>query len=82
MHAHSDCIDHDKLRERREQIRLTLEFLGGERLGLQRNAQSVDPEAFRRRMRLFDRLTDWYRHETAQIDNALADAQSSDLRTP
>jgi len=82
MHANSDCIDRDRLRERREQIRLTLEFLGAERLDLQQNAQWVDPEAFRRRMRLFDRLTDWYRHETAQIDNALADADRSDLRMP
>lgn len=80
MHANSDCSDRDKLRERREQIRLTLEFLRDERLGVQRNAQSMAPEAFRRRMCLFDRLTGWYQHETAQIDSALEDTESSDLR--
>ena len=82
MHANSDCIDRDRLQERREQIRLTLEFLGAERLGLKQNAHLVDPEAFRLRMRLFDRLTEWYRHETAQIDNALAATDRSDLRMP
>jgi hypothetical protein len=82
MYAISDCTDREKLRQRREEIKLTLEFLAAERLELQRNERSVEPEAFRRRMRLFDRLTEWYRHETAQIDNALADPESSDTQKP
>ncbi len=82
MHAISNCSDRDKLRRRREKVKLTLEFLRAEKLGLERNAQSMDPEAFRRRMRLLERLTDWYHDENAQIDNVLTDPERSGLRTP
>jgi hypothetical protein len=82
MYALYACVDRDKLRERRDEIKATLEFIRAERLGLHRNERSVDPDAFRRRMRLFDRLTDWYQHETAQIENELSDRASSDSPIP
>jgi hypothetical protein len=77
MHAISDRIERNKLLERREEIKLTLELLRAEKLGLQGNERSMDPEAFRRRMHLFDCLTCWYEDETAQIDNALTGPASS-----
>jgi hypothetical protein len=80
MHGISDPNDQDKLRLRRQQIKLTVEFLRAECAALQGSAQSMDPEAYQRRMRLFECLIGYYEREAAQIEKALGAAESSGLQ--
>ena len=70
MHAISE-MDPAKLLHRREQIFKTVEYLMDERLGLERNAPSMDTVAYRRRVSLLESLAVWYDEETAEINEAL-----------
>jgi hypothetical protein len=74
MYTISNRLDEEALRERRRQINRTVEYLKLERLGLERNACCMDADAYRRRIRLLDRLAAWYREEKAEIDGTLEQA--------
>ena len=76
MHA----TNYDKLRQRGEQVKCTLAFIRAERLAVQRNAQDMDPEAFRCRMRLYDHLIEGYNEETAEIEKCLAEGERREIR--
>ncbi len=62
----------DKLRKRREQIVMTLSHLAKEQAEVEQNTDWLDRAAYESRVRLLDRLNDWYIEELEQIDNALA----------
>ena len=68
MHAISEPIDLDKVRRRRELINRTAEYLRIERLGIERNAPWMHPEAYRRRIDLLDALASWYDEELSKLD--------------
>jgi hypothetical protein len=70
MHAISNRIDPDELRNRREVINRTTEYLRNERLGLEQNAPWMDAGAWRRRIGLLESLAAWYDKEAAKIDEA------------
>lgn len=65
----------DKLKQRKEEIELTLKHLENERREVEENTEWVDQAAYANRIRLFDRLTRWYRDEIQQIEKALGHAQ-------
>jgi len=73
MNATSDRIDQDELRRRRQQIDQTLAYLKAERRSIEQNAPWMDPEAYRRRIILLNKLAAWYHAETAEINEALED---------
>jgi hypothetical protein len=64
-------IELDELRQRREHINRTLEYLELERCRLEENAPFMDAGAYRRRINVFNRATPWYRAEAAEINEAL-----------
>jgi hypothetical protein len=71
MHAICE-IDAAKLIERREQILKTVEYLTGERCGLEQNAPWMDAVAYRRRVSLLETVAAWYDEETTEINNAFS----------
>lgn len=77
MNAISNSGYSEKLRERLEQIAMTLEHLRNERRGVEDNTKWMDRTAYQKRMKLLDRLTGWYYEETVQIENALDRSRSS-----
>jgi DnaK suppressor protein len=71
----------DKLQKRKHQVALTLQHLEKEQEQADENNDWLDEATFRSRVRLLDRLTDWYVAESAQIERALIrlDTQSYGL---
>jgi len=61
----------DKLRDRREQVSITLKHIETEQKEAGGNTDWLDQAAYESRMGLLDRLTGWYRKEMAEIDEAL-----------
>jgi DnaK suppressor protein len=61
---------YDKLRQRREQVEMTLEHLKKERRGVESNIGFMDAAVYRGRISLLDRLTGWYNEETEAIEKA------------
>jgi DnaK suppressor protein len=61
---------YDKLQKRREQVEITLKHLKKERRGLKENIDSMDSNAYQRRIELLDRITGWYAEETSAIEKA------------
>jgi DnaK suppressor protein len=70
MNPVTNTTFYDKLRQRRQQVTMTLEHLKNERHGVEANIKSMDAAAYRDRINLLDRLTGWYREETAAIEKA------------
>jgi hypothetical protein len=68
----SRCVDGNKLRQRRKEVELTLEYLRAETRQVERNEKSMEPAAFQRRIYLFKRMIDWYEREHQEIDGRLA----------
>jgi len=66
-----------RLRQRREEIRMTLGHLETEKRQAESNTEWLDHAAYRRRMSLLDRVTSWYRTEMMQIENALNRVRSN-----
>jgi RNA polymerase-binding transcription factor DksA len=62
----------DKLSKRKHQVAVTLRHLEREQEHADENNDWLDEATFRSRVRLLDRLTDWYITEAAKIDKALA----------
>lgn len=71
MHPISNCVDPGELRERREQIHKTVEYLRHERFGIEKDAPWMDAGAYRRRISLLECLAAWYDEEAAKINEAL-----------
>lgn len=67
----SDSAYSGRLRQRREQIAMTLGHLETEKRQAETNTEWLDQAAYRRRISLLDRVTSWYRTEMTQIENAL-----------
>lgn len=61
----------DKLSQRREQLRGTLRHLAKQHAEVARNTDWLDRAAYENRVKLLERLNDWYRAEIAAIDRAL-----------
>ena len=73
-------LDHaysGRLRQRREQIKLTLGHLETEKRQAESNTEWLDDAAYRRRISLLNRVTSWYRTEMTQIENALNRVRSN-----
>jgi DnaK suppressor protein len=68
-------IDH--LRKRREQVATTIRHLRKEHDEVDLNTDWLDQAAYESRVRLLDRLTDWYIGEIDQIDKALERAEKN-----
>jgi DnaK suppressor protein len=60
----------DKLRKRREQIDLTLDYLKNERRTVEENIHFMDRAAFQSRMNLFALLTESFYGEIEEIQHA------------
>lgn len=58
------------LRQRRNLVELTLRNIENERRNVEECADCLDRAAYRRRARLLDQLTGWYRDELKDIDRA------------
>jgi len=67
----------DRLMNRREQVAMTLHHLEKEHAEVERNTDWLDQAAYESRVRLLDRLTDWYLEELNKIDEALKRADKS-----
>jgi DnaK suppressor protein len=78
METFAKARSSDQLRKRREQIALTLRHLEKEHAEVERNTDWLDQRAYESRVRLLDRLTDWYLTEINQIDAALRRAEKDD----
>jgi len=61
----------DKLRQRREQVSITLKHIETQQKEAGDNTDWLDQAAYESRMGLLDRLTGWYRKEMADIVEAL-----------
>jgi RNA polymerase-binding protein DksA len=61
----------DRLQKRRDQVVMTLDYLGKEQEEVEQNSDWLDQAAFASRVNLLDRLTGWYATEMDQIDRAL-----------
>jgi hypothetical protein len=79
MHVIFNRIDPGELRQRREQISKTVEYLKDERFGIEQNVPCMDPGAYRHRISLLESLAAWYDEEMAQIDEALEGLSETDL---
>jgi RNA polymerase-binding transcription factor DksA len=66
----------DQLRNRRDQVVMTLRHLEKEHTEVERNTDWLDQAAYESRVRFLDRVTSWYIAELDQIDKALARAES------
>ena len=60
-----------KLRNRRNEILMTLEHVHREQRSVNDNKEMIDQAAYKSRLDLLDNLAEWYVNETARIDNAL-----------
>jgi len=71
----------DKLLKRKHQVILTLQHLKKEQGQVEENNDWLDAATHASRVRLLDRLTDWYLDEAARIERALTriNAQSYGL---
>ena len=67
----------DQLRKRREQVATTLRHLRKEHAEVDLNTDWLDQAAYESRVRLLDRLNDWYIAEINQIDKALERADKN-----
>ena len=67
----------DQLRKRREQVAMTLRHLEKEHGEVERNTDWLDQAAYESRVRLLDRLTEWYFEELNKIDEALKRAEKN-----
>jgi len=61
----------DKLRRRREQVAMTLRHIAKEQREVEQNTDWLDQAAYESRVKLLDRLSEWYVTEADQIDRAL-----------
>lgn len=61
----------ERLRRRRDEIMMTLEHVRKEQRTVDDNKDWIDHAAYESRVDLLDNLIDWYRKETARIDDAL-----------
>jgi len=64
-------VYYGKLRNRRNEIRMTLEHVQKEQRSVNDNKEIIDRAAYESRLHLLDNLAEWYVNETARIDNAL-----------
>jgi DnaK suppressor protein len=62
---------HDRLRNRRNEIMMTLEHVQKEQRAVDENKDWIDRAAYDSRIHLLDNLAEWYTNETARIDEAL-----------
>ena len=62
---------YERLRKRRDEIMMTLEHVRKEQRTVDDNKDWIDHAAYASRVDLLDNLIDWYRIETARIDEAL-----------
>jgi DnaK suppressor protein len=60
-----------RLTSRRMEVEKTLGHLSTERRQVESNTEWLNYAAYKSRVTLLDRVTDWYRSEMAQIDKAL-----------
>jgi DnaK suppressor protein len=67
----------DQLRKRREQVAMTLRHLRKEQAEVDLNTDWLDQAAYDSRVRLLDRLNEWYVTEIDQIDKALGRAEKN-----
>ena len=72
----------DQLRKRREQVATTLRHLRKEHAEVDLNTDWLDQAAYESRVRLLDRLNDWYIAEIDQIDKALERADKNKGSSP
>jgi RNA polymerase-binding transcription factor DksA len=66
----------DQLRNRREQVVMTLRHLEKEHTEVERNTDWLDQAAYESRVHFLDRVVSWYIAELDQIDKALARAEN------
>lgn len=59
------------LRQRKDQVELTLRHVTNERREIEINADWLNRAAYTSRVRLLDQLAAWYRDELGEIDRAL-----------
>ena len=62
---------YERLRQRRDKIRMTRKYLQKEDRIVDENKDWIDHAAYESRVELFNDLADWYTKEMAQIDDAL-----------
>ena len=77
MNAISNSAYSDKLRQRRQEVEMTLRHLESERREVEANTEWLNQTAYQSRLNLLDRVTTWYRQEMGQIDQALGRARES-----
>jgi RNA polymerase-binding transcription factor DksA len=61
----------DKLRKRRDETTMTLEYVQKEQSIVDENKEWIDKAAYQSRRDLLDSLAEWYLDETTRIDDAL-----------
>ena len=60
-----------QLQMRKEKVASALQHIASEQADLEQNIDWLDQAAYESRIKLFDRLRDWYLHEMREIDDAL-----------
>jgi hypothetical protein len=66
-----DATNSVKLRQRKNQIEITLRYLDNERRDVEDNTDWLNQAARASRVTLLDQLTSWYREELQQVDGVL-----------
>jgi RNA polymerase-binding transcription factor DksA len=62
---------YDRLKNRRNEIIMTLEHVHRERRAVEDNEEWIDQAAYESRVHLLDNLANWYLDEITRIDDAL-----------
>ena len=62
---------YERLRNRRNEVMMTLEHVQKEQRAIDDNKEWIDKAAYESRVHLLDSLADWYLNETRRIDDAL-----------
>ena len=66
-----DAKDSAPLRQRKNQIEMTLRHLENERREVEDNTDWINQAAYHRRASLLDQIAAWYREELEDIDRAI-----------
>ena len=67
----------ERLQKRRDQVALTLGYIGKEQKEAEQNTDWLDQAAYKSRIALLDRLNEWYIDEMEEIDKAIDRVQKS-----
>ena len=75
MAVNNEILYAEKLRQRRQEVQLTLRHIENERRQIEANTEWLDRAAYESRAGLLDRLSTWYQKEIGRLEGAINRAQ-------